>query len=488
MLKSSLPCVLLALTLHVAAQDNHKIEQVENNLKPWLQPEGAPAMGFNIYDRMKAYNVPSVSIAVIDNGKISWAKAYGLADVAENKSATTQTIYQAASISKSVNAAGVMKLVETNKLSLDKDIRGYLKTWKFPDNQFSNNQTITLRHLMSHTAGLNVHGFGGYEAGTPLPDINQILNGEAPANSRKVEAIYKPNEKVEYSGGGITIIKKIIEDNIDKDYAGLYQKMVLTPLHMTHSTFVQPLPPALTVNAATAYNGEGKALKGKYHVYPEVAPDGLWTTPSDLATFAIGLQQSLDSNKHSFLQPATVRTMLTPVTAKDNNALGFFIETADTEKFFQHSGGNEGFRCILFAGETNHQGVVVMINSDNGGILGEIVNAVAEAYGWKNFYKPVIKKLITPAADSLQAYTGKYILKDHDNDLKLEFVVQNGLPGLIRSDRKVWEQFYFTDESNALLLSERFNFRFIRNASGKIDRLAISNNNVNLTAQRVTAE
>ncbi|MGO4289286.1 serine hydrolase domain-containing protein [Chitinophaga sp. RAB17] len=486
--KSFLPCVLLALTLHVSAQDNHKMEQVENNLKPWFQPEGAPAMGFNIYDRMKAYNIPSVSIAVIDNGKISWAKAYGLADVAENKPATTQTIYQAASISKPVNAIGVMKLVEGNKLSLDKDIRGYLKTWKFPENQFSNNQTITLRNLMSHTAGLNVHGFGGYEAGTPLPDINQILNGEAPANSPRVAPIYKPGERVEYSGGGTTIIRKIIEDNIDKDYAGLYQKMVLTPLHMTHSTFVQPLPPALAVNAATAYKEDGAPLKGKYHVYPEVAPDGLWTTPSDLATFAIGIQQSLDSSKHSFLRPATVRTMLTPVTPQENNALGFFIETTDTEKFFQHSGGNEGFRCMLFAGETNHQGVAVMINSDNGGILREIVNAVAEVYGWKNFYKPVIKKIINPATDSLQAYTGKYLIKNQDLNLYLEFVVQNGLPGLIRSDRKVWEQLYFTDESNAFLLSEQFNFRFTRNASSQIDHIVISNSNVSMNAQRVTAE
>jgi CubicO group peptidase (beta-lactamase class C family) len=486
MLKPILSCVLLTATLYAAAQEKNKIEQVENNLKPWVQLEGSPAIGLNIYERMKAYNVPSVSIAVIDEGKVSWAKAYGLADVVENKPATSQTLYQAASISKSVNAAGVMKLVEANKLSLDKDIRGYLKTWKFPDNQFSNNETITLKNLLGHTAGLGVHGFPGYNADARLPDINQILNGQPPANTAKIEPVLKPNEKFQYSGGGTTIIRKIIEDNIDKDYVGLYQKMVLTPLRMTHSTYQQPLPATWAINAATAYDEYGKPLKGKYRIYPEIAPDGLWTTPSDLATFAIALQQSLDSSQQSFLQPATVRTMLTPFKPDQRNALGFFIVETPAEKFFQHSGGNEGFRCILYAGETNHQGVVVMVNSDNGYILNEIVCGVAEVYGWKNFYKPVIKKVISPAADSLKAYTGNYLIKEQH--LSLEFALQNGVPGLIRSDRKVWQQIYFTDESNGFLFSELLNFRFARDSSGKTNQIIISDKNNTLTAQRISAE
>jgi CubicO group peptidase (beta-lactamase class C family) len=255
---------------------------------------------------------------------------------------------------------------------------------------------------------------------------------------------------------------------------------------MTHSTYQQPLPASWAVNAATAYDEYGKPLKGKYRIYPEIAPDGLWTTPSDLATFAIALQQSLDSSQQRFLQPATVRTMLTPFKPDQRNALGFFIVETPAEKFFQHSGGNEGFRCILYAGETNHQGVVVMVNSDNGYILNEIVCGVAEVYGWKNFYKPVIKKVINPAADSLKAYIGNYLIKEQQ--LSLEFALQNGVPGLIRSDRKVWQQIYFTDESNGFLFSELLNFRFARDASGKTNQIIISDKNNILTAQRISAE
>lgn len=291
---------------------------------------------------------------------------------------------------------------------------------------------------------------------------------------------------MQYSGGGTAVIRKIIEDNIDTDYAGLYQKMVLTPLKMTHSTFVQPLPASMAPNAATAYDGAGKPLKGRYHTYPEVSPDGLWTTPSDLATYAIALQQSLDSAKRSFLKPATVREMLMPFSEQQQVGYGFFITATKREKFFGHGGSNDGFRCALYAGETNHQGVAVMVNSDNGAIIGEIVNAVAEVYGWKDFYQPVIRKVITPSADSIAAYAGKYSIKAIG--INLEIALKNGVPGLIRSDRPIWEQLYFTDESQFFILSEGFDLRFVRAEGGKVTGIGVRNGGQAFTAQRISAE
>ena len=163
---------------------------------------------------MKLYGVPSVSIAVIQHGKIAWAKAYGMADETTKRAADTNTIYQVASMSKSLNAYCIMRLVQEGRLSLDTDIRQYLHSWIFPDNTFSKNARLTIRSLLSHTAGLGVHGFRGYLHTETIPTINEMLNGTAPSNSGKIEAMLEPGTKVEYSGGGTLITRKILQDNI----------------------------------------------------------------------------------------------------------------------------------------------------------------------------------------------------------------------------------------------------------------------------------
>ncbi len=237
------------LTLHLllgfgqAKKEQSKIQTVENGLTETKQVVFADSITpkYNILDRMKFYNVPSVSIAVINNGKIEWAKAYGYADIEAKRLANTTTLYQAASISKSVNALGIMKLVQDGKLSLEKDIREYLKTWTFPDNGFSKGKAITLKNLLSHTAGLSTSGFMGYARTDTIPSINQILDGERPANSETVKPILPPNTQFKYSGGGTTISRKILNDNVSSNYDSLMQAIVLKPLKMTNSTFSQPL-------------------------------------------------------------------------------------------------------------------------------------------------------------------------------------------------------------------------------------------------------
>lgn len=336
-----------------------------------------------ITSKMKSYHVPSVSIAVIKNGTILWAKAFGMADEAENRMADPNTLYQVASMSKSVNAFGIMRLVQSRRISLDTDIRQLLRSWKFPDNDLSKNNPITISSLLSHTAGLSVHGFRGYLHSESIPTINEMLDGTAPSNSGKVEAILKPGTKVEYSGGGILITKKIIQDNIANNYDSVLDRLVLQPLGMNNSSFSQPLD-AKWKNFACAYDEFGKEIPGKYYIYAEQSPDGLWTTASDYARFIISIQHSIEDKAGALLNKSTASTMLTPVL--ENAALGFFITSKGPQKYFGHSGSNIGFRCAFSGSFTSGDGVVVLTNSDKGGnLVGEVIKTVASVYGWKDF-------------------------------------------------------------------------------------------------------
>jgi CubicO group peptidase (beta-lactamase class C family) len=375
-----------------AQSTRERIGLVENSLLESEISINDSVKKHNLLERMRLYNAPSVSIAVINHGKIEWAKAYGYADVKERKLANNKTMYQAASVTKSVNALYIMKLAQEGKLSLETDIRPYLKTWKLPENKFSLGKTITLKNLLSHTAGLGTSGFAGYLQTDSLPTINQILDGQKPANNEALKTIMPVNTTFTYSGGGTTLTRKIIEDNIASDYDSLLSTNVLKPLKMKNSTFVQVLIPQFK-NFATAYDGGTNEVPGKYNLYPELAPDGLWSTPTDIAKFVISIQQSLSNKKHTILNNSTAIKMLTPVLDTKDIALGAFIIEKGGEKYFVHLGGNRGFQCIYYGSFTTGKGVVVMVNSDNvhPTLIKEIVNSVATVYEWKDFYSPVKK-------------------------------------------------------------------------------------------------
>jgi len=429
MLRKLLTLVSVLLYFSCAFGQTNKIAAFENGLTETKEIIFADSVvpSFNILDRMKFYKVPSVSIAVINNGKIEWAKAYGYADVEDKRLANPTTLYQAASITKSVNAVGIMKLAESGRLSLTKDLRRYLKTWTFPDNEFSKGKTITITNLLSHTAGLNVHGFIGYSTSDSLPTINEILNGQRPANNEAVKPILPPGTQFEYSGGGTTIIRKILDDNISDNYDSLMKRLVLKPLKMENSSFSQPLEKKYK-NYAFAYDGKMQVVKGTYYLYPEQIAGGLWTTATDIAKFIIAVQESLNGTKGAILNKEEATEMLTPPLSNSQYALGFGIDEKGGEKYFWHSGESYGF-CSLYYGSFNTgKGVVILTNSfpPNGTpLLYEVLNSVAKVYQWKDFYKPVVKKLISVPDTLLNKYAGEYysenprikisiIRKEHD--------------------------------------------------------------------------
>ena len=359
-----------------------KIKQVEQNLfsvKPGDKPN-TPKPKLTLNSQMSKYGVYGLSIAVIKDYKIEWVKAYGWADAAEKRPVTTETLFQAASLSKSLNAVGVLKLVQDKKLVLNTDINNYLTTWKFPYNKVAKGKKINVANLLSHSAGLTVHGFLGYERGDKLPTITEILDGKKPANSEAVRSVFEPGLKAEYSGGGTTISQLIVMNITKVPYAQYMWNNVLKPMGMLNSTYVQPPLNKKPNQLATGYQENKDEIKGKYHIYPEQAAAGLWTNPTDLAHYIIETQLSLAGKSNKVLSQEMTKLRLTPYI--ENVGLGVFIGEKGSTKTFSHSGGNEGFRCYYYGSLEGGKGVVVMVNSDNGEILQELINSVALVYGW----------------------------------------------------------------------------------------------------------
>jgi len=414
--------------------DSAKVREVENNLVGATQAEGE--VPGTIKDRMAHYRLKGLSVAIIHNYKIEWAKGYGWADEGSRIPVTDQTLFQAASISKSLNAVGVLKLVQDKRLDLYSDINNYLyvktpKTvdaakksgntfilmngdnlsWSFRYDSLSKGKKISMANLLSHTAGLNVHGFGGYERGADLPTLPQILDGKAPANSRPVRSMYEPGRKFEYSGGGITISQLIVTDITNQPYDRYMYDNVLKPMGMINSTYSSFPPREKRALFATGYNTSAREIDGKYHIYPEQAAAGLWTNPTDLSKYIIETQLALDGKSAKVLNQQTTKLRLTPYIDKQA-ALGVFILDMNGTKYFTHSGSNEGFRSEYYGSMEDGNGVVVMVNSDNGDIIPEIVNSVAKVYKFDGLYRSKIVKRVSTTADekTLQSYTGKYAL------------------------------------------------------------------------------
>ncbi len=394
------------------------IEAIENGLQEAVYFAGDPSS--TILQRMQYYGVPGVSIAVINDYKIDWVKHYGVTDKETGQAVDHQTLFQAGSISKPVAAYGALKLVEKNKLALDAPVNQQLKGWQIPDNQLTKKQAVALKHLLSHSAGLTVHGFGGYPPGDEIPSVIQVLNGEAPANSGAVRVNLEPETQFRYSGGGYTVMQKLMTDVTAKPFPALMDELVHKPLKMTRSTFAQPLPPDQLKLAAAGYLPNKQPVPGKRHTYPEMADAGLWTTAEDLAKFAVDIQLALKSGNSQILNQKMVEKMLTPFVS-DQMGLGLFLQNRNGQKYFGHGGWDEGFSADFVAHKTAGYGVVIMTNSNHPAFIEELKNSVAKQYKWTGYLEPALKKL--PISDEeIARVVGRY---DFSPDMTFRVYAKN---------------------------------------------------------------
>jgi CubicO group peptidase (beta-lactamase class C family) len=355
---------------------------------------------------MALYDTPGLSVAVFDGFKLVWAKAYGVTAAGARDRVTLDTLFQAGSISKPVTAIAVLQLVERGTLSLDADINTVLRSWKVPDNEHTATEKVTLRRILSHHAGLTVHGFPGYAVDQPVPTLVQVLDGAPPANTAPVRVDLVPGTKFRYSGGGTTVAQLALQDVLGRPFPRIMDEAVIRPLGLRNSTYEQPLPAERAAHAATGHRSTGQPVEGHWHVYPEMAAAGLWTTSSDLAAIAIEVARAKSGRSERLLREATARLMLTPIDRDadgDTPGLGFFVDPSGKTDRFGHGGADEGFQAVLVAFAATGRGAVVMANSDNGGALAQpLLDAIGREYGWPRDkpWTPGVYTLLTAARKS----------------------------------------------------------------------------------------
>ena len=392
------------------------IGQVENGLREEYFIKGDKLK--SITEAMNEASIPGVSIAVIHNFQIVWTKGYGIRDIETKQLVDKNTIFQAASISKPVTALAVMKLVQDGVLDLDEDINTYLKTWKLPESELTAKNKVTLRNLLSHTAGVTVHGFAGYSAEAKTPTLVQVLNDEAPANSGNIMVDIEPNSKFRYSGGGYTIVQQALIDQLQKPFEEIMHELVLKPLGMTNSFYSSSsLKEKQGANTTAGHYSDGNQVPYKRHHYPEMAAAGLWTTAEDLAKYAVEIQKTLKGQSNKILTREFMELMTTPILTGEYN-IGLRNEKVGEEMLLGHGGSNEGYRCRMLFHKEKGFGVIIMSNSDNGHNINlPVFRSAAAAYGFDNILQPDYEKAEL-SVDKLELFKGTYKLQP-DKSLKV---------------------------------------------------------------------
>jgi CubicO group peptidase (beta-lactamase class C family) len=317
------------------------------------------------------YDVPGASVALVQDGQVAWAQGYGLADVAANTPVTPETVFQVASTSKPVAAWGVMRLVEQGKIQLDMPVEEYIKRWRLPLSPF-NNAGVTVRRLLSHTAGLsNGGGYGGFAPGERLPTLEESLEGKTNGTGA-VRLIDTPGRTFIYSGGGYTLLQLMLEEVSGRSFYGFMQDEVLKPLGMSSTSF--EWLPALQERTARAYDSQRRVVPN--FLYPEQAAAGLYTTAPDYARWlAAAMSRGNEMPGRGVLDSALLTQMFLPAEgSRGAQGLGYALgRMGDGTVLAHHNGVNTGWRAQFGLLPATGDGFVVMTNSENGaGVAGDM--------------------------------------------------------------------------------------------------------------------
>jgi CubicO group peptidase (beta-lactamase class C family) len=397
----------IAQTSQQGSQDA-RIDRVLSGLRPPIAIKGQPPERWTLAEGMAQSHVPGISIAVMDGDQIAWARGFGIKEAGRTDPVTTSTPFEAQSISKAVTATATLVLVNSGRLSLEESPNVYLKSWKLPDNEYQAQEKVTLRRILSHSSGLTVGGFAGYRAGDPLPSLLQILDGKKPANNPPIRVDFIPGSKFRYSGGGAEVMQQLLMDVTGEPFPELMKRLVLTPARMTLSTFEQPLPEARWVEAASGHDGEGAVVKGKWPIQPEMAAGGLWTTPTDLAKWALAITRAWKGDKNELFSRRIASEMLT--VQKAPYGLGVEVQGTGPSLEFSHAGSNSGFRALAVMFPAIGKGAVIMANGDRADwVIGSLIMSIASEYHWPARMQTE-REVVSLSTARLDALVGVYSL------------------------------------------------------------------------------
>jgi CubicO group peptidase (beta-lactamase class C family) len=385
-----------------------RIERVLSGLRAPIAIKGQPAERWTLAEGMAQSHLPGITIAVIDNDQIAWARGFGVKEAGTTDSVTTSTLFQAQSISKAVTATATLVLINSGRLSLDESPNVYLKLWKLPYNDYQAREKVTLRRILSHSSGLNVGSFAGYGIGEPLPTLLQILSGEKPANNPPIRVDFIPGTKSRYSGGGAEVMQQLLTDVTGEPFPQLMSRLVLTRVGMMLSTYEQPLPKARWVEAASGHDGDGAVMKGRWLIQPQLAAGGLWTTPTDLAKWALEITKAWKGEPNKLFSKRIATEMLT--VQKPPYGLGVEVQGTGPSLQFSHGGSNLGFRAQLVMFPAVGKGAVIMANGDRADwVIGNLIRSIASEYDWPAL-KQAEREAVPLSAAQLDALVGVYLL------------------------------------------------------------------------------
>jgi len=393
---------------------DQRMSRVLADLRPETAVPARVSPAQTLAERMDYYATPGASIGVVDDGALAWASGFGVRMMGTADAVTATTPFQAGSISKPVFALAVMRLVEQGTLDLDADVNGYLSSWRVPANG-GWQPRITLRQLLSHTAGTTVHGFRGYPASGPWPTPLEVLQGVPPANTPEVIVDLMPGLAFRYSGGGTTIAQQVVVDVLGRPFPDLMRELILDPLGMADSTFEQPLPAPMAARAAVGHPLNGQPLSGGAHVYPEMAAAGLWTTAADLSRLAIALMRTLRGERSALpLNTESVQSMLQPqlpdqTIGEHFVGIGWYCSGEGDDFCFGHQGVDEGFLAEMRVLPNRGKAAAVMINAHGWLLPVEIFKAIGREYGWPAAPLRAASIAMPPGID----YAGSY-RSEHD--------------------------------------------------------------------------
>ena len=406
-----------------------------------VNPVEGENIRWSVEDRLTHYNCPGVSVCVIDKGDIADAAGFG-AVTPNGRAVDADTIFAGASISKPVTAVLALQLVEQGKLSLDAPINGYLKSWKLPENAFTREVPVTLRHLLSHRAGTTVHGFGAYPREKQAPTLLDVLNGTPPSPTPAVVVDKLPGTSVRYSGGGTQIIQLLLEEMTGVNFANLAAQKVFDPLGMRRTTFRQPLPSDLEPYAAIGHHADGRQVNGRFTFTPQLAAGGIYTTGPDYARFMIECRNAWLGKRNVLISQDIAQEMMTG-QGGGQIGLGWEIFGRGTNTRFAHGGSNEGYQCNTLCNLEKGWGGVVLTNSLSGIILYyELLNGLADAFGWQGYLRPP-RKIRKLSPQEQAQYVGRYKIVSGLEAPYLDIWIQDGhlysrVEGLILPARPVF--------------------------------------------------
>ncbi|MDQ8756462.1 serine hydrolase domain-containing protein [Sphingosinicella sp. LHD-64] len=380
-----------------------------NGLRRAIVTEGAAPERLPIAERMARWHVPGLSVALIEGCRVVDVRSFGVVR-AGGPAVRPETLFQSASVSKPVAALAALRLVEQGVLDLDADVAARLRSWTLPASPLTEGHPVTLRGILSHSAGLVPGGYGGYARGTAIPTPIQTLNGTPPAQPKPVRVNYVPGSAWRYSGGGYQVAQLLMTEATGRPFPDIVGDLVLTRAGMTHSLFGEP-PTGASV--ASGHNAGGQMIEGGWHIFPEYAAAGLWSTPSDLARFAIAVMTANRGEPSAILGRAMTAEMLE--TEIGPRSLGFVVGGEGQARQFGHEGANEGYNAMLIAFPETCQGAALMANSDNAKpLMYEVQRAIADAYGWPDAMASATQPATAFTPAILERFAGTYRFTEID--------------------------------------------------------------------------